>query len=209
MRGPHALGGVLARACARRTGGDGGRRIPRTACTTRRRAAEQVGAVRAARACSRSASRRSPGSFTHVGHEPLQNRGMNAAIAVNKRFVYVGSRTDGKQRQRQQRRRHGRRRREPGAAVHRAPDGAAARGQPAGVLARAARVALAGRADRPAHQLRRRDARTCASSRTAARVPLLRHHAARTPRTRSCCTRTRWTRTSSSSGRTRRTRSAR
>ena len=37
-----------------------------------------------------------PGSFTQVGHEPLMSRGMNAAIAVHKRYVYVGSRTDGK-----------------------------------------------------------------------------------------------------------------
>ena len=37
-----------------------------------------------------------PGSFTQVGHEPLMGRGMNAAIAVHKRYVYVGSRTDGK-----------------------------------------------------------------------------------------------------------------
>src|ERR1700712_4023443 len=37
-----------------------------------------------------------PGSFTEIGHEPLMNRGMNAAIAVNGRYVYVGSRTDGK-----------------------------------------------------------------------------------------------------------------
>jgi hypothetical protein len=35
-----------------------------------------------------------PGSFTLVGHEPLLNRGMNAAIAVHKDYVYVGSRTD-------------------------------------------------------------------------------------------------------------------
>jgi hypothetical protein len=37
-----------------------------------------------------------PGSFTQVGHEPLMGRGMNAAIAVHKRYVYIGSRTDGK-----------------------------------------------------------------------------------------------------------------
>src|SRR3954447_17251222 len=37
-----------------------------------------------------------PGSFTLVGHDPLLNRGMNAAIAVNGRYVYIGSRTDGK-----------------------------------------------------------------------------------------------------------------
>jgi len=49
-----------------------------------------------------------PGSFTLVGHNPLRQeqfagqnptapaRGMNAAIAVHKNYVYVGSRTDGK-----------------------------------------------------------------------------------------------------------------
>ncbi len=36
------------------------------------------------------------GSFTQVGHNPLLGRGMNAAIAVHNRYVYVGSRTDGK-----------------------------------------------------------------------------------------------------------------
>jgi hypothetical protein len=36
------------------------------------------------------------GSFTQVGHNPLLGRGMNAAIAVHDRYVYVGSRTDGK-----------------------------------------------------------------------------------------------------------------
>jgi len=35
------------------------------------------------------------GSLTEVGHEPLMNRGMNAALAVKGDFVYVGSRTDG------------------------------------------------------------------------------------------------------------------
>ncbi|HYP24071.1 MAG TPA: hypothetical protein VEV43_10885, partial [Actinomycetota bacterium] len=35
------------------------------------------------------------GSFELVGHEPLLNRGMNAAIAVHGDYAYVGSRTDG------------------------------------------------------------------------------------------------------------------
>lgn len=33
--------------------------------------------------------------FEQVGHTPLGNRGMNAAIAVHNGYVYVGSRTDG------------------------------------------------------------------------------------------------------------------
>jgi hypothetical protein len=35
------------------------------------------------------------GSLTQVGHEPLMDRGMNAAIAVHGNYAYVGSRTDG------------------------------------------------------------------------------------------------------------------
>jgi hypothetical protein len=35
------------------------------------------------------------GSITQVGHEPLMNRGMNAAIAVHGDYAYIGSRTDG------------------------------------------------------------------------------------------------------------------
>jgi len=38
---------------------------------------------------------RPKGSFRQVGHEPLRNRGMNAAIAVHGDYAYVGSRTDG------------------------------------------------------------------------------------------------------------------
>ena len=36
-----------------------------------------------------------PGSFELVGHDPLMNRGMNAALAVFGGYAYVGSRTDG------------------------------------------------------------------------------------------------------------------
>lgn len=36
------------------------------------------------------------GSFELVGHEPLMNRGMNAALAVKGDYAYVGSRTDAK-----------------------------------------------------------------------------------------------------------------
>lgn len=35
------------------------------------------------------------GALRQVGHEPLLNRGMNAALAVDGRYAYVGSRTDG------------------------------------------------------------------------------------------------------------------
>lgn len=34
-------------------------------------------------------------NFTLVGHDPLFNRGMNAALAIFDHFVYVGNRTDG------------------------------------------------------------------------------------------------------------------
>jgi hypothetical protein len=37
-----------------------------------------------------------PGSFEIVGHSPLGDRGMNAALAVHGDYAYVGSRTDGK-----------------------------------------------------------------------------------------------------------------
>jgi len=36
-----------------------------------------------------------PGKFEQVGHNPLMNRGMNAALAVFNGYAYVGSRTDG------------------------------------------------------------------------------------------------------------------
>lgn len=35
------------------------------------------------------------GSFDLVGHNPLMNRGMNAALAIHGNYAYVGSRTDG------------------------------------------------------------------------------------------------------------------
>jgi hypothetical protein len=37
-----------------------------------------------------------PGLFELVGHEPLMNRGMNAALAVHGNYAYVGARTDAK-----------------------------------------------------------------------------------------------------------------
>jgi len=36
-----------------------------------------------------------PGHFELLGHDPLMNRGMNAAIAVKDHYVYVGYRSDG------------------------------------------------------------------------------------------------------------------
>ena len=36
-----------------------------------------------------------PGRFDLVGHDPLRNRGMNAALAVHGNYAYIGSRTDG------------------------------------------------------------------------------------------------------------------
>ena len=35
------------------------------------------------------------GSLTEVGSEPLLNRGMNSAMAINGDYAYIGSRTDG------------------------------------------------------------------------------------------------------------------
>src|SRR5258707_8638417 len=34
-------------------------------------------------------------NFTLVGHDPLFNRGMNAALAIFDHFIYIGNRTDG------------------------------------------------------------------------------------------------------------------
>jgi hypothetical protein len=60
-------------------------------------AASEKASVRAAAAPANSsaAGDRPQGSFKQVGHEPLRNRGMNAAIAVHKDYAYIGSRTDG------------------------------------------------------------------------------------------------------------------
>jgi hypothetical protein len=46
-------------------------------------------------ATASAAAGATPGSIKQVGHEPLLNRGMNAAIAVNGNYAYIGSRTDG------------------------------------------------------------------------------------------------------------------
>jgi hypothetical protein len=40
-------------------------------------------------------SKEKTGSLTQVGHEPLMDRGMNAAIAIHGDYAYIGSRTDG------------------------------------------------------------------------------------------------------------------
>jgi hypothetical protein len=50
---------------------------------------------RPARAAAAQSADRERGRFRTVGHEPLLDRGMNAAIAVHKDFAYIGSRTDG------------------------------------------------------------------------------------------------------------------
>ena len=47
-----------------------------------------------ARVSSRSTDKKR-GSLRQVGHEPLLRRGMNAAIAVQEDYAYIGSRTDG------------------------------------------------------------------------------------------------------------------
>jgi len=57
--------------------------------------AQQIGAYQGGASMFMQRAPDTPGAFTLVGHNPLENRGMNAAIAVNKGFVYVGSRTDG------------------------------------------------------------------------------------------------------------------
>jgi hypothetical protein len=42
-----------------------------------------------------AAAKPKTGAIKQVGHEPLLNRGMNSAIAINGDYAYVGSRTDG------------------------------------------------------------------------------------------------------------------
>jgi hypothetical protein len=44
---------------------------------------------------SETATRSKSGTLKQVGHDPLMNRGMNAAIAVHGDYAYIGSRTDG------------------------------------------------------------------------------------------------------------------
>jgi hypothetical protein len=46
-------------------------------------------------AATAAPSKEKTGSLTQVGHEPLMNRGMNAAIAIHGDYAYIGSRTDG------------------------------------------------------------------------------------------------------------------
>jgi hypothetical protein len=48
-----------------------------------------------ATAMGKDRSKRARASIEQVGHEPLMNRGMNAAIAVHGDYAYIGSRTDG------------------------------------------------------------------------------------------------------------------
>lgn len=57
--------------------------------------AKQIGAYQGGAGMFMQRAPDTPGQLALVGHEPLENRGMNAAIAVNKGLVYVGSRTDG------------------------------------------------------------------------------------------------------------------
>jgi hypothetical protein len=52
-------------------------------------------AGRGAEAATLATTRGAAGSFKQVGHEPLMNRGMNAAITISGDYAYIGSRTDG------------------------------------------------------------------------------------------------------------------
>jgi hypothetical protein len=60
-----------------------------------RRAASDGTADGSAQSATVAAGDRRRGSLKQVGHEPLKNRGMNAAIAIHEDYAYVGSRTDG------------------------------------------------------------------------------------------------------------------
>ena len=96
---------------------------------------------------------RPEGSFEQVGHEPLRNRGMNAAIAVQGDYAYVGSRTDGGHVGQPQ---GGLMVVDVSRAVVAERRGRAALSQAGRVHARTARMALEGHADLPPDQLRRR-----------------------------------------------------
>src|SRR5918992_1922974 len=48
-----------------------------------------------AAAVGKDKSKRTAAEIEQVGHEPLMNRGMNAALAVHGDYAYIGSRTDG------------------------------------------------------------------------------------------------------------------
>jgi hypothetical protein len=54
-----------------------------------------VALVLPAAAVGKHKSKRTAAEIEQVGHEPLMNRGMNAAIAVHGDYAYIGSRTDG------------------------------------------------------------------------------------------------------------------
>jgi hypothetical protein len=58
-------------------------------------ASEQAAGPDRTQASASEADGRPTGTFRQVGHEPLRNRGMNAAIAVHGDYAYIGSRTDG------------------------------------------------------------------------------------------------------------------
>jgi hypothetical protein len=51
--------------------------------------------AREMRTTARATTQGPRGSLRQVGHEPLMNRGMNAAIAIHEDYAYIGSRTDG------------------------------------------------------------------------------------------------------------------
>src|ERR671914_2576646 len=48
-----------------------------------------------AAAVGKDKSKRTVAEIEQVGHEPLMNRGMNSALAINGDYAYIGSRTDG------------------------------------------------------------------------------------------------------------------
>ena len=112
------------------------------------------------------------GRLREVGHEPLMNRGMNAAIAINERLRV--------HRQPDRRRPSG-----PAAGRHHGgrhltpvpPEaaGTPVRRQAGRVVARAARLEIAGRPDRPEHQLRRRTDAASLHAAVDQQPPLLRH----------------------------------
>jgi hypothetical protein len=71
--------------------------VPAGWFTTDREPCMEAAPARASRAQAVASAEQGSerGRFEEVGHESLQDRGMNAALAVDGDFAYIGSRTDG------------------------------------------------------------------------------------------------------------------
>ncbi len=163
---------------------------------------DQVGAVSGGVSMFTQREQALPGSFDLVGHNPLLNRGMNAALAVHKQYAYIGSRTDGKN----------------GNANNAGVMVVDVSNPTSPFIAHQMGPPYEGNPGESSRELRvwrsqevlivlhtncgGATAHVCSVAEPL-ELQATTTSPARTPRRRSCCTRTPWTRTSSSSGRTR------